>query len=180
MSAGRWTLSPLLLAPAAICSPAHATQYLTVEQAQKLLFPEAERMAPADVALTPELKRRVEAASGMRVRHDTQPVWRAEHGRQLAGWFILDEVVGKHEFITYALALDAAGTVRGIEILDYRESYGGQIRDLAWRRQFTGKKAGAPLKLDQDVRNISGATLSCRNVADGVRRLLALYEAALR
>ena len=177
MHQGRWTL---LLAPAAVCAPAHATQYLTVEQAQKLLFPEAERMTSANVTLTPELKRRIEQASGARVRNDVQSVWRAERAGAPAGWFLVDEVVGKHEFITYALALDLEGAVRGIEILDYRESYGGQIRDLAWRRQFAGKKAGAHLKLDDDIRNISGATLSCRNVADGVRRLLALHEFALR
>src|SRR5262245_39692844 len=142
MSAGRWVLSPALLAPAAICSPAFATQYLTVEQAQQVLFPEADRMVSANVSLTPELKRRIEQASGVRVRNETQAVWRAERGGTRAGWFIVDEVVGKHEFITYAVGIDPEGAVRGIEILDYRESYGGQIRDLGWRRQFTGKRTG--------------------------------------
>jgi len=176
----RWTALPALLAPAAICTPAYAVQYLTVEQAQKILLPEAERMVQADIALTPELKRRVEAASGVRVRNDVQRVWHGERAGAPLGWFILDEVVGKHEFITYAIGLDPDGSVRGIEILDYRESYGGQIRDPRWRQQFAGKKNGAALKLDADIRNISGATLSCRNVADGVKRLLALHAFALR
>ncbi len=96
-----------------------------------------------------------------------------------AGWFIVDEVVGKHEFITFALGIDAAGAVKGIEILDYREVYGGEVRNPAWRAQFAGKTAASPLVLDKDIRNISGATLSSRHVTDGVKRLLVTANLVL-
>jgi hypothetical protein len=43
-----------------------------------------------------------------------------------------------------------------------------------------GKTKTAPLQLDKDIQNISGATLSSRHLADGVRRLLALHDVALR
>ena len=43
-----------------------------------------------------------------------------------------------------------------------------------------GKNANSTLKLDDDIKNISGATLSCRHITDGVKRLLAFYEIALR
>ena len=89
-------------------------------------------------------------------------------------------MIGKHEFITYAVALNPDGAVRGVEILDYRETFGGEIRNPKWRQQFVGKRPGAALKLDQDIRNISGATLSCRHVSDGVRRLLVTYQLLLR
>ena len=92
----------------------------------------------------------------------------------------LRSVLGKHELITYAVGLDTQGRVRGVEILDYRESHGGEIRDPQWRLQFAGKTAREPLQLDRDIRNISGATLSCRHVTDGVKRILALYESELR
>ena len=55
-----------------------------------------------------------------------------------------------------------------------------EIRNEAWRKQFTGKNSSAKLKLDEDIRNISGATLSCRHITDGVKRLLAFYDVALR
>ena len=95
------------------------------------------------------------------------------------GWLIVDEVVGKHEFITYAVALDASGALKSVEILDYRESYGGQVRDPRWRAQFVGKRAGTPLQLGREIKNISGATLSSKHVTDGVRRLLATYAIIL-
>jgi Na+-transporting NADH:ubiquinone oxidoreductase subunit NqrC len=78
------------------------------------------------------------------------------------------------------VGMDAEGRIAGIEILEYRESHGGEVRDPRWRAQFAGKTARDPLALDRDIRNISGATLSCRHLADGVKRILALYETELR
>jgi Na+-transporting NADH:ubiquinone oxidoreductase subunit NqrC len=160
--------------------PAHAVEYFTLEQAQHALFPEASGFKEAKVLLTSEQREAIQKASKVRVRVPELNAWRVEAGGKLAGWFLVDEVYGKHEFITYAVALDATGAVRGIEIMDYRETHGGQVRNANWRAQFTGKRAGAPLELDQDIKNISGATLSCKHIAEGVRRLLASYEAALK
>jgi Na+-transporting NADH:ubiquinone oxidoreductase subunit NqrC len=36
------------------------------------------------------------------------------------------------------------------------------------------------LRLEHDIKNISGATLSCRHIADGVKRVLATHAVALR
>lgn len=160
----------------AIVAPsAFAVQYLTVDQAQKAIFP-GKSFTAAPVKLTVGQRKAIEQASGVRVLKDEQQVWRVSGG----GWFIVDEVVGKHEFITYAVALTADGSVKQIEIMDYRETYGGQIRDQKWRGQFAGKTSKSTLKLDSDIKNISGATLSCRHITDGVKRLVAFYEVALR
>ena len=161
--------------PLAIFTPAAvATTYLNVEQAQQAIFPGAV-FEPVRLVLSDDQARAIEGRSGVNVRVRELRAWRVAGG----GWFLVDEVVGKHDFITYALGLDAAGAVRGIEVMDYRESYGYEIRDPRWRAQFTGKTADAPLKLDRDIANISGATLSCRHIADGVKRLLATRAIAL-
>jgi hypothetical protein len=174
----------IVVPPAIIISagaiPCYATQYLTVEQAQKLCFAGATEFAAADVTLTHEQMKAVERASGVRVRLDKAKIWRAMRGDKFLGWFIQDEVLGKHEFIQWVLALNPEGSVRQIEILDYRETYGYEIRNEKWRAQFTGQQHGAKLKLDGDIQNISGATLSCRHITDGVKRLLALYDLVLK
>ena len=155
--------------------PAVATIYLTVEQAQESMFP-GRKLTKAFFPLSDEQAREIERRAGTNVREREVRLWRVEGG----GAFFVDEVVGKHEFITYALGLEADGSVRQIEILDYRESYGYQVRNAEWRRQFVGKRARDPVRLTTDVRNISGATLSCKNVTNGVRRLLATYEIAVK
>ena len=168
----RWPV--FLCAPIAVFSPAAmATVYLSVEQAQQAIFPGGS-FVPAPLSLTDEQKaaiaRRAGASTGL-----SPQVWKVAGG----GWFIVDQTIGKHELITYAVGLDAAGSVRGIEVLEYLENYGGQIRYASWRKQFVGKKAADPVTLEQDILNISGATLSCRHVTEGVRRLLALHDVVL-
>ena len=69
--------------------------------------------------------------------------------------------------------------MRGIEILAYRETYGYQVRTAEWRQNFVGKTLAAAFKLDEDVPNISGATLSCQNITKGVKRLLVLQQLVL-
>ena len=78
------------------------------------------------------------------------------------------------------MALDAGGAVKGAEIMDYRESYGGEVRNPRWLAQFIGKHAGDALRLGKPIKNISGATLSSKHVTDGIRRLLATYAVVLR
>jgi Na+-translocating ferredoxin:NAD+ oxidoreductase RnfG subunit len=144
-------------APAAIvltvAAPAYAVQYLSVAQAQKLAFPSATHFAEAE---------------GGRA-------WKAEAGGKVLGLVVVDHVIGKHLYIDYAVALAPGGRVQRVDILAYRESYGGEIRSASWLAQFVGKTSGSALKVGSDIRNISGATLSCAHVTEGVKRIVAAY-----
>ncbi len=168
----KWLAVPVVLAAT---TSGYATVYLTVEQAQQAIFPGA-KFTFAPVKLDAAQRKAIEKQSGVRVRSAELQAWRTSD----SGWFFVDEVLGKHEFIAYACGLDASGAVVGVEILDYRETYGGEIRQSKWRAQFAGKTARDPLKLDAEIKNISGATLSCRHVTDGVKRLLALHDLVLK
>ena len=152
----KWT------APAAavvsLTSAAHAVQYLTIPEAQKLAFPSASQF--------------VEMQAGR--------AWKAESGGRVVGLFVFDHVIGKHLYIDYTVALDPAGRVLRVDILQYRESYGGEVRQASWLAQFVGKTGASALTVEQDIRNISGATLSSHHVTEGVKRVLAAYGHGIR
>lgn len=167
------------VAAASVPAVAYAAQYLTVEEAQRQLFPAAERFIAAPLLISPQLRARVAAESGVPDGEEPR-LWRALRGEALLGSFIVDEVIGKHELITYAVAIDPQGVVRGVEILDYRETRGGEVRDPRWRSQFVGKGPRDRLRLGEDIQNLSGATLSSRHITDGVRRLVVLHRLALK
>ena len=152
----RYTLPAAAIA--AIASPAYSMQYLSIEEAQKQAFPSATHFT--------------EVQAGR--------VWKAEAGGRVAGFFIFDRVIGKHLYIDYAVALTPSGAVHSIEILQYRESYGGEIRSPSWLAQFVGKNNGSSLKINGDIRNIAGATLSSTHITEGVKRVLAAYGNRLR
>ena len=173
-----WKPSPLLLiALAAVSAPlvAHAKIYVSVEQAQKILIPN-KPLVKTPIIVTDELQDKMRSASSIRHPFQGDRIWKATDG----SWFIVDEVVGKHEMITYAVALSPSGAVTGIEILEYVESYGYEVAEAQWRKQFIGKTAIDPIKLNQDIQNIGGATLSCKHLTDGVKRVAVLYDIALK
>jgi Na+-transporting NADH:ubiquinone oxidoreductase subunit NqrC len=160
-------------------TPSYATVYFTADAVKKALFPEAMSFADRSVTLSKAQMTSIAKASGTRVTSAKVSVFEAQGANGKLGMLFIDKVYGKHEFITFALALDSGGSVRGIEIMDYRESYGDQIRQPKWRTQFDGKRSGQPLRIDKEILNISGATLSCVHITEGVRRLLATYAIAL-
>ena len=149
--------------------------YLSVEQAQALIWPRV-ALTPQTVKLSREQRKAIQKASGVRVRQSEMQAWRGAEGQ----WFIVDHVIGKHENIDLAVGLDRDGGVSGIEILVYRETYGHEIRNDRWRAQFHGRNHQENLRLDQQIRNISGATLSCRHVTDGINRLTHTWNLVLR
>jgi len=165
----------VVVGTAAFTAPAFCATYLSVEQAQQALFPGA-TLSPTSIHLSAEQRVAIEKTSGVKVRAIELKVWRVADG----GWFMIDEVIGKHEFITYAIGLTREGSVKGVEVMDYRENYGSEVRQPAWHAQFVGKKFGAKLRLDEDIKNVSGATLSCRHITEGIKRLLATYELVLK
>lgn len=182
MKQNTWLLAPALILSAApaIHAKAFNVQYPSYLESQKNFFSSATAFVPADLLLTDNEIDQIQDMSKVRVRDPKQKVWRVEQNGHHIGWFIIDRVIGKHELITYSLALSNDGKIKGIEILDFKESYGEQIHELQWRAQFIGKTISDPLKLNQDIRNISGATLSCKNVTNGVKRLLATYAVKLK
>jgi hypothetical protein len=135
-----------------VSSAAYAVQYLTVSEAQKHAFPSATSFAVIQA----------------------DRIWRAETGGRTIGFFIFDRVIGKHLYIDYAVALDPNGRIRQVDILQYRESYGGEIRSPSWLAQFVGKTSASLLQVGTDIRNISGATLSSHHVTEGVKRIMSI------
>jgi len=171
-------LSLVLLASAS--GSALATQYLTAEQAQQTIFPEAHSFKPLPLQLNAEQMKQVEKLSGLPARSVAWRTVAAYKDDKLLGYVVLDDVVGKFELISYAVGLQADATVRQIEILAYRESHGFEIRNANWRKQFVGKTASAGMVVGDGIANISGATLSCTHVTDGVRRIAAVAQVALK
>lgn len=164
-----------LVALAGAPAAAFAVDYLAADEAMRLMFPEAERFEPAAVTLSDAQMQRLEAA-GVRARSARWTVQAARRGGSTLGWVVVDDVIGKFERITYAVGLGSDGAVRQVEVLSYRESHGAEIRGAAWRAQFAGKRAGDPITLGRDIANISGATLSCRHVTEGVKRIAELVQ----
>jgi hypothetical protein len=154
---------------------ASAAVYLEVEQAQRLLLPQADAFQPRVLNLgETELTSLARHTETQVPRRFAPRVWEALSAGKSVGWVMADRVVGKVDLIDYALGFDRDASIVGLEILAYRESHGGEVRQAAWRGQFKGRKGAASLRFPEEIRNISGATLSCQHLTEGVQRLSVL------
>lgn len=170
----------LLPAAAAATLPltAYAVDYMSPQQAQQALFPQADHFEVREIKLDAAQMQAFASRYGVPARSASWKVLEASQAGKRLGWVVIDSVVGKFELITYAVGVASDGSIKQVEILSYRESHGGEIRLPAWRQQFVGKAAQSPIKIGADIANISGATLSCTHVTEGIKRIAGLIETA--
>jgi len=176
----RYQIPGLMLAALLPVPVLVAADYLSVDAAQKAIFPQADAFQEVLLPLTPEQMQVLQARAGPQPPHGAMHIWSATRGGVPLGHVFVDEVIGRQSLITYAVGIDTVGALRSLEILAYRESHGGEIRNAAWRGQFEHRDALEQLRFRTDIKNISGATLSSEHVTQGVRWLLALWQSALR
>ncbi len=104
---------------------------------------------------------------------DADTVLRVARGDSLLGFASVRNAIGKDQPITFLVAVDPTDRLKDVDVLIYREPYGGEVAYEAWRRQFRGKSAADSLRVGREIRAISGATISVHAVTEGVKRALA-------
>ncbi len=152
---------------------ASANEYLTSEQALKIAFPDADSIEKKRVAVTTEHREKLRNRYGLKRASRTFRYFVGVRNGEIMGYSVIDNILGERKPFTFMVVVAPDGTVKSVEIMAYRESYGGEIRQPRFLGQFRGKKESDPLRLKTDVQSVSGATISSRAVTNGVRIILA-------
>lgn len=170
-----WILFTLVLSFTTV-SEGWAKVYLTPEQALELAFPNADRIETQTLRIDAKLKTDIQKRIKTLVRFSKMDVHIGMNEGKPMGYAMIHNVKGRVRPITFMVVIGTGGKIQRVEILAYRESHGGEIRYPSFLKQFAGKGILDPIRNKRDIRNISGATISCRSIADGVRVLLSLWE----
>lgn len=166
-----WTVL-LLVGLALLPGQAGAKEYLSKKEALKLAFKDAEVVEKKVTASKAQLEQ-IRKLAGIKTLPPEFSYFQGTLKGKTTGFAVIDDVIGKTHPITYLLVVEPDGTVAAVEIMAYRESRGGEVRQKSFLKQFNGKTIKDKLRLREDIRHIAGATLSCRAVTDGVRINLA-------
>lgn len=153
--------------------------FLAEAQAPMAVFPRATTFARTVVPSTPELREQIQALLGSLPPSLWEPaytVFTAKQHDTLLGYAVIVEEIGKHQPITFIVGVQPSGKVAEVAVMVYREPYGGEVRHERFLAQYTGKTLPQPLLPYRDIRNITGATLSCQSIGRGVRKALALVQ----
>ena len=78
--------------------------------------------------------------------------------------------------MTYMVGVDAQGLVSNVELLIFREARGSEVRTKRFNVQYEGKSVLDPVRINKDIINISGATMSVRSMTAGIKRVLVLVD----
>jgi hypothetical protein len=154
----------------------HAEVYLTEDAALKLMFPKSERIRKEFIRLTPEKKVQIEERIGWKFPEEFFEVYIGETGMQVDGYALIQNTIGKHKPMTYMVGVDHTGHVSNVELLVFREARGSEVRTKRFNVQYEGKTVSDPVRLNKDIINISGATMSVRSMTAGIKRVLVLVD----
>ena len=89
---------------------------------------------------------------------------------------LIDSEIGKHLPMTYIVGITPTGAVSRVELMVFRETYGSQVRQRSFMQQFTDARGADTLQVGETIQHVTGATLSSRGIARGVRRALLLWK----
>ena len=154
----------------------HAEVFLTEEEALKLMFPKSERIRKDVIRLTPETKAQIEERIGWKFPEEGFEVHIGETGAHIDGYVMVQNTIGKHKPMTYMVGVDTRGRVSNVELLIFREARGSEVRTKRFNSQYEGKTVSDPVRINKDIINISGATMSVRSLSAGVKRVLVLVD----
>jgi len=147
--------------------------YFTEDQALAKVFAGADSTWAERWTPTPGEVADLEARLGWRVPPEEVVFHRARKGDRDLGWAVVTEERGRFKPITFLVHVGPDRRVGMVLVMVYRESRGEGVKRQRFLKQFQRKGADDPLRLNRDVKMVSGATLSSRAVTAGVKRVLA-------
>ncbi len=154
----------------------HLEIYFTEDEAAKVMFPDSDTIRRETLSLTPEQKTFVEKVIGWEFPETSFDVFIGETKETIDGYAVIQNTIGKHRPITYMVGVDSTGECSNFEVLVYREARGNEIATKRFNFQYQGKTIQDPIRINRDIINITGATMSVRSASAGVKRALVLVN----
>ena len=154
----------------------HAEVFMSEDEAVKIILPKSQRIRKEVIQLNQDKKDLIEQRIGWKFPEQAFEVYIGETGDTIDGYAIVHNTIGKHKHMTYMVGVDAKGACSDVELLVFREARGSEVGRKRFNVQYEGKTVLDPIRINKDIINISGATMSVRSISAGVKRVLVLAD----
>ena len=154
----------------------HAEVFMSEEEALKIVLPKSLRVRKEVIQFTQNRKDLIEQRIGWKFPEQSFEVYIGETGDKIDGYAMVHNTVGKHKHMTYMVGVDANGACSDVELLIFREARGSEVGRKRFNVQYEGKTVSDPIRINKDIINITGATMSVRSINAGVKRVLVLID----
>src|SRR5713226_57381 len=170
-----WLTASAVMAASAV--PAAGEVYLSEAQALAMVLGERAVVRKEQKTLDEALRTKLERSSNLRFPEASYTFFIAGQAGQAEKYAIQMNEIGKTEPITFMVGISPEGKVAEVVIMIFRENRGWEVKEKRFLNQFRGKTLRASIRVDEDIINYTGATLSSKAVARGVKRALFLFDA---
>lgn len=154
----------------------HAETFMSEGEALKIVLPKSQRVRKEVIQLTQDRKDLIEQRIGWKFPEQAFEVYIGETGDKIDGYAMVHNTTGKHKHMTYMVGVDAKGACSDVELLVFREARGSEVGRKRFNVQYEGKTVLDPIRINKDIINITGATMSVRSISAGVKRVLVLVD----
>ncbi|MBH0179168.1 MAG: FMN-binding protein [Nitrospira sp.] len=154
----------------------HAEVFMSEEDALKIMLPKSQRVRKEVLQLSQEKKDLIEQRIGWKFPENAFELYIGETGDKIDGYAMVHNTIGKHKHMTYMVGVDAKGVCSDVELLVFREAKGSEVGRKRFNSQYEGKTVSDPIRINKDIINITGATMSVRSISAGVKRVLVLVD----
>jgi hypothetical protein len=151
-------------------------EFMTEEDAVKTMFPKSQRIRKEMIRLSQEKKELIEQRIGWKFPEDSFELYIGETNDKIDGYAMIHNTIGKYKPMTYMVGVDAQGACSDVELLVFRDAKGSEVGRKRFNSQYDGKTVMDPIRINKDIINISGATMSVRSMSAGVKRVLVLVD----
>lgn len=152
--------------------PAHALDVNTKEEALKHLFPGVKKFKKKKFWLSEAQRKAISRLAQESIAEKYVNIYVGMQDGNPVGYAIFESVKNRSWPIHYVTVLNQDGSVKKVEILQYEGARGWQVRYGKWLDQWSGKTMDS----DFTPSAITGATISARTVAHGVKKAVAIYK----
>ncbi len=151
-------------------------EFMTEEEAVKTILQKSQRVRKELIRLTPEKKELIEQRIGWKFPEESFELYIGETGDKIDGYAMIHNTIGKYKHMTYMVGVDPKGVCTDVELLVFRDAKGSEIGKKRFNSQYDGRTVSDPIRINKDIINISGATMSVRSMSAGVKRVLVLVD----
>jgi thiamine biosynthesis lipoprotein len=170
-----WLSASAVMAASAV--PASGEVYVNEAQALAIILGEKAVVRKEQKTLDEALRTKLERASNLRFPESSYTFFIATRDGQAEKFAIQMNEIGKTEPITFMVGMSPEGKVTEVVIMVFRENRGWEVKEKRFLNQFRGKTLHNSIRVDEDIINYTGATLSSKAVARGVKKALLLLDA---
>lgn len=175
-------LKTVVLFIAVLCFPGVSSWgrvFMSRQAALKLAFPSASSVDRKTVFLSQEQAAAVQKLAKSKAESQMVTYYVGKSTGGVLGYAFFETHIVRTMPETFMAVVDPDGTLKFVELLAFYEP-GDYLSPKRWFALFGGRKLDDELWVKRGIRNVTGATLSAQAVTDGIRRVLAFFQIAIK